>query len=646
MRALALGCLVAYAQGHATMTTPLSRGVYRQKYGPCGQTENGFYHRGCYEPHSAGGTGGYSPCGISQGEDFTKYPWETDKLSAIEMEHQTLHPGGVAQLKVYFNAHHLGHVVFGVCPDHTLASAAKYGNPDLGTATDCSDRTGTSKASCEAGTGSKLDTYEPAKKLMDCFLGQGEWAGKKDGAGYLERSEDHEHLDPAPIDQSHKERWYLPPSRFQAADGAEYSSWPISEPTAQMGTMYFKVPDNLNCVDGKCLLHFFYYTANSCTGDGYNEFYTEAVTYKNEVMMMPRTACTGGKCPNGHVLDRPLGTWAMSGTWWHPQQNNQPNSYPKGSCYQNTGGKVDDSPLNTWARNSPERFWNCANVFQGGGGGTVDPCAGKVCVAADECQESECSNGQCQATNKANGIACSKTCDSECTASQCSGGQCACVNRPDNSDCSGGHCESGACIKNNPVNPPTMPPKTPTKAPQPSPTQPSQDCLATRTCTTSTCSEECGGGRHTETCTCVINQQPTGSGKACSEVCQDSSTEKDCNTDPCPAAPGSCLGQPQDVGGVCTPSPQSCTGVPGCCKTGLHCCGSYWWASCQVSCGTQESLASFAAGKEGGSSGGSSKLVALIAAIFGGSICGGFVVFAALRARGGGSMALREQPDI
>jgi len=653
MRALAIACLVASAQGHATMIQPLSRGVYREKFGPCGQTENGFYHRGCFEPFSAGGPGGFSPCGISQGEDFTKYPWETEKMDAGQLAQQTLHPGSSVTLKVLLNAHHLGHVVYGICPDHTLASADKYGDPDTLSRTtpvdpsDCADRTGVSKASCEGGTASRLDTYEPATKLMDCFLGKGEWANK-DGAGLLERSEQHEHLDPGPIDQDHKDRWYLPPRHFtMSGDATEHSKWPINAAEEKYATheMHFKVPQNLNCKDGKCLLHFFYFTANSCTGDGYNEYFSEPVTHKNEVMMMPRTACTGGQCPTGHVNERPLGGWSMGGTWWHPQMNNQPNSNPKGTCWSMSGGMIDDSPTNTWARMSPERFWNCANVYQGGGGGT-DPCAGKVCTAVDECQESECSNGQCQVTMKAEGLSCAKTCNGECKAAQCSGGQCSCVNHADNSACMGGHCTNGECQQHNPNPAPTQEPTKATQPPQPSPTLPGQDCQATRSCTTDTCTKECGGGRHTETCTCTIDVQPAGNGKPCSQVCQAGTTMKDCNTEACPSPPGTCLGQPGGAGHECTPYPQTCTGVPGCCNPGLHCCGSQWWASCQASCGGTDSLASFAAGKEGGSSGGSSKLFALIAGIFGGSICGGFVVFAALRARGGGSAALREHPDI
>merc|ERR550514_1047738 len=144
MRALGLGCLVACAQGHATLTQPLSRGMYRNKKGPCGPNQGAGI--GCYEPWSAGGTGGYSPCGISRGEDFTEQPWETEKLSNAEVKQHTLHAGGTVELKVLFNAHHLGHVIYGLCPDSDLAGPGSYGDPTTGTppkaTPDCSTLSG------------------------------------------------------------------------------------------------------------------------------------------------------------------------------------------------------------------------------------------------------------------------------------------------------------------------------------------------------------------------------------------------------------------------------------------------------------------------------------------------------------------------
>jgi len=279
----------------------------------------------------------------------------------------------------------------------------------------------------------------------------------------MERSEDHEHMDPAPIDANHKDRWYIPPRAFDL-NGQEYYSWPIDDPKNHQATMYYKVPSNLNCKNGKCLLHFFYWTANSCTGEGYSDYFSEAITYKGAKTMMPRTACTGGKCPTGNVENRPLGEWAMNGDWWHPQQNGQPNSYPKGSCYSNTGGKVDDKPTNLFSRNNPERFWNCANVLQGTGGGgsggggttTADPCANVVCTPVNQCQTSTCSNGQCVAQFKTEGSACTTGCNTGCQLPECRGGQCMCVNRADNTECSGGLCQNGVCNKQNnpaPVNP-------------------------------------------------------------------------------------------------------------------------------------------------------------------------------------------------
>jgi len=92
MRALVLGCLVPYAAGHASLTQPLSRGEYRRKYGPCPDpAANGDV--GCYEPWSAGGAPGFSPCGISRGEDFTMNAWEDDKMSNAERAQHTLHAG-------------------------------------------------------------------------------------------------------------------------------------------------------------------------------------------------------------------------------------------------------------------------------------------------------------------------------------------------------------------------------------------------------------------------------------------------------------------------------------------------------------------------------------------------------------------------
>jgi len=551
------------------------------------------------------------------------------------------------ELKVLFNAHHLGHVVFGICPNSDLAGAA-YGTPPP---LDCSKITDpVQKEACDANYLSPVDVHKPAKDLMDCFLGEGEWAGGKDGAGKLERSEEHEHLDPAPIDENHKDRWYIPPREWVLEDGTEGDAWPITETTPLTHTMYFKVPQNLKCKNGRCLLHFFYWTANSCTTSGYNEYFSENIQGR----MTPRTRCTGGKCPTGHVDVRPLsrGTygWAMGGTWWHPQQNGQSSSYPQGTC----DARVNDHPLNTWARNSPERFWNCANVFGPGGGsgtppGPVDPCAGVVC-APEQCKTSACdaaSGGTCQSANKANGVSCSANCNSECRSALCQDGVCECVAKTNGLLCMGGKCNAGVCEQAAPA-PAPVPVPVPGPGPTP-PAGPAVDCVATIACSYSACSAECGGGRWTKTCTREVTVPASGGGKSCDEVASiPAEEEEDCNTEECPKDPGSCIGPALAEGGVCTPEPLGCQGTPRCCGEGLVCCGNQWWASCKATCGASE--VSFAAGKEDGGAS-NSKLMTLIAGILGGGICGGFVVFAALRARGGAgaggrAMASREQGDV
>eukprot|EP00756_Hemistasia_phaeocysticola_P040491 Hpha_TRINITY_DN16866_c4_g1::TRINITY_DN16866_c4_g1_i6::g.150436::m.150436 len=600
---LLLAGAVTQTAGHATMIQPMSRAWYKKIHGNC-------VAGGCTEPFSAGGTGGYSPCGIPAGEDFTKQDFDISSLTAQEREQHTLHAGSVLQIRSLFTAHHLGHVIYAICPDSDLAGAAyRNANPPT-TVPDCATVSDpVLKQACEADYMSPLDNFAPAKALMDCFMGEGDWANGRDGAGKLLRSEDHEHLDPAPIDQAHPDRWYMPPKTYTMEDGTPGAAWPLGD-TEQYYTHYFKVPSNLKCKNGKCLMFFFYWTANSCTGQGYNEYFSELVGGAYH----PRKQCTGGKCST--VDARPIGQWTMHGNWWH-----NPTYYPHGTC----DSRVNDHPTNTWARNSPERFWNCADVHgpEGGSGGTPDPCANVQCEVRD-CETSYCNptTGQCEYDGKADGTSCFKSCGA-CGLAKCQYHQCVCENKPEGTLCSGGNCQAGQCQPV--VVSPGVPPVN------------GVDCVATLDCPWSDCSATCGGGTRTKACTHQVQTPQSGNGKSCDETTPLGPTVTEpCNTQDCPS-PGTnnCILPEVKAWDECTPQPTGSGNPPKCCPTGYVCCGSQWSATCRQTCSAVET--SFAAGKEDGEGGGGDSqkgaLMGLVG-LLGGVLCGGATVFAVYRNRG------------
>jgi len=126
---------------------------------------------------------------------------------------------------------------------------------------------------------------------------------------------------------------------------------------------------------------------------------------------------------------------------------------------------------------------------------------------------------------------------------------------------------------------------------------------------------------------------------------------------PSPSTPDTqpqCLGAPAGRGQSCTPTPKgSCNGVVGCCEAGLHCCGGLWWATCQDTCsGDAEVSVQFAAAQEEAEAKSTSdKLLTAVASAVGGTLCGGLMVFAALRANGwgrtnaGGSVPVVEEGE-
>eukprot|EP01062_Namystynia_karyoxenos_P043572 TRINITY_DN3191_c0_g2_i1.p1 TRINITY_DN3191_c0_g2~~TRINITY_DN3191_c0_g2_i1.p1 ORF type:complete len:646 (+),score=170.77 TRINITY_DN3191_c0_g2_i1:100-2037(+) len=607
-RTLALLCMAATAAGHATMIQPMSRAYMKKMKG--GLDGKPCISGSCTEPWSAGGPGGFSPCGIPKGlgtdtHDYTTDPWSLSRLSQQEAQMSTLQPGGVLEIKVLATAHHMGHFIFGLCPDASMTGTA-YGTPPTAVP-DCSTLSDpTLKAACDAGYMSPLDTYGPAQKLMDCFLGKGAWANGKDGAGLLKRSEAHEHRDPAPIDADFPERWYLPPDSYtlQTSSGEKTGGgWPVTEQKGVF-TMYYKIPSNLKCTGGRCLLHFFYWTANSCTGKGYNKYFVNShQTYGKQ----PRSACTGGQCTNGHVDAVPVGSWAMSGDWW-----TGPHYDAHGSC----DSRVDDSPTNVWSRLNPERFWNCGDVQVGTAsppsGGTPPPASPPCHCEPRACQVGTCTNGQCLWADGSDDTLC-PACGA-CRQSACGSGACRCDPKTDGTQCSGGTCSAGTCVPSPPSGPAPV------------------DCVASVTCSWGTCTVDCGGGTRTKTCTRQVTSEAQHGGKSCAEVAPMPPRESEpCNTNDCPTNGKTCLDPAAEAWGACTPAKQG--DPPKCCPKGYVCCGNEWWASCRQTCSSSET--SFAASKDGDSSGGgmSSTLTAILGLLAGLGLGGVATVFMMRRGR-------------
>mmetsp|Transcript_62963 Transcript_62963/g.109705 ORF Transcript_62963/g.109705 Transcript_62963/m.109705 type:complete len:434 (-) Transcript_62963:359-1660(-) len=132
-------------------------------------------------------------------------------------------------------------------------------------------------------------------------------------------------LDPAPVDESHPGRWYIPPP------AVDWSPDAISVPSANVcsrskaGTRYrwaVRLPSDLECEH--CVVQFFWVTANSCNPAGLPEYFSKGST------QTWITSQTGGDASG----------------WWKPLLSSCPSA-------------VVDPRTNN---NGAEKFWNCADI--------------------------------------------------------------------------------------------------------------------------------------------------------------------------------------------------------------------------------------------------------------------------------------------
>jgi len=143
--------------------------------------------------------------------------------------------------------------------------------------------------------------------------------------------------DPAPVDESHPGRWYIPPPDI------DWSPDAISVPSSnacsrsKSGTARYRwtvrLPSDLECEH--CVVQLFWVTANSCNPAGFHEYFGQGSTQT-------------------WITDKFGGG---AGAWWKPLLPSCPPA-------------VVDPRTNN---NGAEKFWNCADI-------KVSRCSGQSCT--------------------------------------------------------------------------------------------------------------------------------------------------------------------------------------------------------------------------------------------------------------------------
>jgi len=147
-------------------------------------------------------------------------------------------------------------------------------------------------------------------------------------------------IDPAPVDESHPGRWYIPPP------GIDWSPDAVSVPASNAcsrdkssGTERYRwtvrLPSDLECEH--CVVQWFWVTANTCNPAGLPEYYSKSSTQSWIASKF-----------GGDASD-----------WWKPKVD---------SCRADV---VDPRTNN----NRAEKFWNCADI-------EVVKCSGSGCTTA------------------------------------------------------------------------------------------------------------------------------------------------------------------------------------------------------------------------------------------------------------------------
>jgi len=143
-------------------------------------------------------------------------------------------------------------------------------------------------------------------------------------------------MDPAPVDESHLGRWYIPPPEIDWSPDA--ASVPISTACSRSksGRRYrwaVRLPADLECEH--CVVQWFWVTANSCNPAGLHDYFSKSSTQSWI------TSKFGGD----------------ASTWWKPALSSCPAA-------------VVDPRTNN---NGAEKFWNCADI-------KVSRCSGLDCT--------------------------------------------------------------------------------------------------------------------------------------------------------------------------------------------------------------------------------------------------------------------------